>query len=178
MANLLSRSEAEDVTSALPHVSILLDEPQWGAPFTDLVTFWKDSRKEGPVPNWSDINLWEIPELLPSIQVTKLIRDGERRDLLRIFQGARLDEIYGRHTMGKQLIQEGFMDGKWGDFYLKQSDLHTGWDQPLWGIGKDHVYGDDKYRNEKWVSVPLSSDGINIDIAMLYLEFHFREIEP
>lgn len=165
MKSWMTRADAEIFAEHFQTVDIKLDDPQWDDRFEDLIDLWNKARGDDVAPNRRAIDLIEIPKLLPAIQVYELVGDPGELKVEVIFQGADL-ALYTRKETGLLDFSNDYRTEHHQKIMFDYIKFLLAWPKPFWVDGALTVWRRGHYLREKYVSLPLSSNGTEIDGAV------------
>jgi hypothetical protein len=165
MKNWMTRVDAETFTEHFEAIDIKLDDPGWNPGFQDLIEAWNTARGDKPVPTRKDIDLLQMPKLLPVIQVYEMVGDPSDMNAQVIFQGADLAR-YTREESGVLEFGDDYPGGKGKQMFFKYLSFVLTWPAPFWADGQLSKWRRQQFVNEKYISLPVSSNGTVIDGAI------------
>lgn len=179
ISHMLSRKEAGEFASGFNGFSIYLDLPDWEeCGFQPLLNHWHDQCDHYGLPARQNIDLVEIPKLVPLIQIYQLVvsTDG-RAEAKTVYQGARHADITQEET-GSLSHTDDFIDDHIRRSYRDYLNFVLRWPHPIWAEGSLTEWRRAKFLKERYLSVPLSSDGRTIDGAITASFFYKRPRRP
>ena len=129
----------------------------------ELFDYWLRSAGARAMPARSDIDPFQVPQLLPNIGLIEL--KGGVDDAAFRLAGTGLHDIYGQEITGKRVtdVFSGEQAGYWRRIHASVAGIGS----PLTGVvrgpakGRDHVV-------LFWLRLPLSDDGGRVDRILCY----------
>lgn len=172
MTRILTRQEAENFVSTLDAIEVLLDKPDWPeCDFDTLLELWIEKRGDAVAPRRADIDLVLVPDLVPLIQIYQVVTTPDHADEAKIiYQGGSIAS-YTREETGTFAFADDVVSKEIRRAYRAYFDFVTHWDQPVWVEGGLTSWRREMFRREKYISLPLSSDGDTIDGALTASHF-------
>lgn len=171
----VSRREAEEFANGFTSATIFLDQPDWNQyGFQPLLDLWQDQHRQNRLPARGDIDLVLVPDLVPLIQVYQTVNvAGHQVEAKIVYQGAMLADITREET-GTLAFNDDFIDTQVKRSYRAYLDFALHWPYPIWVEGPLTDWRRKKFRKERYMSLPLSSDGKTIDGAITASYFFER----
>jgi hypothetical protein len=138
---------------------------QWQLPeaLQSLFDYWRSKRRGAALPRYADIDVEEIPAVLPHLVLIEPIGNGE--DFRYLYSGSTLIEAVGVDNTGK-LMSEGLPPGPYLDYLFAIHREVLAERRPL--FAESSFRG--PFLSERWTSrLILPTVGAGTGVAMLVL---------
>lgn len=167
----MTRADAEAFADSYKSVDIMLDDPNWDPGFDSLCRLWNDARGEGLLPRRQDIDLVEVPLLVPFVQIYQLDGPADDVNIEVIFQGSEL-AYHTREETGRLDYTDDYWDKRTRAIFLSYFNFVVRWPQPVWVDGNLAAWRRLHYRKEKFISLPFTSCGTAISGVITASHFY------
>ena len=128
---------------------------------SDIHGYWSSLRRGRPMPARADIDPAEIPKLLPYLLLTDVLESGHFRYRL---VGTEVERSFGAPMTGRTL--EELMLGEYLAFMTGLYQRTIGEKRPIFSMSRYGGTDRDYPLFTKLVMMPLSNDGIRIDMVL------------
>jgi len=138
----------------------------------EFSSFILSRSKSGTLPDYCNINLMEIPHLVPHVFVFDVLNSSDK--LMLKYCGTKIDGFYGVNMTGKCIIdyykgEEGFDEVE----AIFWQGIHT--KKPAYTCRTIHLENDyvNKYMVAETVMFPCSSDAKTINYTLGFADYYY-----
>ena len=155
------------MTLVIDAITRLSENPQ----LVEFSSFILSQSEAGTLPDYLNIDLMEIPHLVPHVFALDVLNSSEK--LIVKYCGTKIDEFYGTNMTGKNVVdrykgEESFAEIEaifWQSIHTKKASY------TVRSVHLENEYVD-KFKVAETVMFPCSSDGATVNYTIGFADFY------
>jgi len=155
------------VTLVIDTIKLLSRNPK----LVEFSSFILSQFEAGALPDYRNINLMEIPHLVPHVFALDVLNSSEK--LIVKYCGTKIDEFYGTNMTGKSIVDRYKGEERFDEVEaIFWQSIHA--QKPSYTVRSVHLENEyvDKFKVAETVMFPCSSDGATVNYTIGFADFY------